>query len=147
MFGEKKYRYLLVRFNNTSQMYTYRTDDSSISIGDVVIVPTPEGNKPALVIENKRYPISKVPYPIELTKSIIRKARLVERRAFGNAGKNTFYIEHEYMRGKLYECGLCNALYGDIQKICHHCNARWIKRKYDPTFIDEIEEYDAMFGK
>lgn len=38
-------------------------------------------------------------------------------------------------------------VYADNAATTHHCNARWIKRKYDPTFIDEIEEYDAMFGK
>lgn len=147
MFGEKKYRYVLVKFNKSTKTYAYRTDDSSIQPGDVVIAPTPEGNKPAIVIDNKKYPASEVPYPLNLTKEIVRKARWLERRGLRNAGKKTVYIERDYMRGKLYECGLCKALYRDVQTICPHCNARWTKRKYDPTFIDEIEEYDALYGK
>lgn len=147
MFGEKKYRYVDVRFDNTHKIYAYRTDDGSLKPGNVVVVPTPDGNETALVIRNKKYKESDVPYPLELSKAVVRKARWYERRKYGNAGKSTVYYEMDSLKGKFYRCGLCKSVYVDKHTVCPNCNARWTKCKYDPTFIDEIETFEALFGK
>lgn len=145
MLFSKKYRYVQVRFENSNRMYAYRADDRSLKPGDVVIVPTPEGEKCALVLDNRRYTESKVPFPLEQSKSAIRRAHWYERKAFRNAGKTTVYYELDSLKGKFYRCGLCKSIYSTHHTLCPACNARWTKRKYDPTFVDEIETFDAMY--
>ncbi len=81
MFG-KKYIYVGVCFFGSRHPYSYRTTDSSIRINNVVIVPTPEGEKAAIVTSVGRYREKEVPYPLDKTKFIIRKANHAERKEF-----------------------------------------------------------------
>ena len=72
----KKYRYLMVKFPSGSQSYAYLTEDRSIMAGDKVMVPVGDRNEPKLaqVVSVGDYIESVVPYPLEKTKSILRKA-------------------------------------------------------------------------
>lgn len=79
---EKKYTYVSVCFLGGKHPYSYRTDDNSIRINSVVIVPTPEGEKAAIVTAVGRYKEKNVPYPLDKTKSVIRKANRSERKPF-----------------------------------------------------------------
>lgn len=79
---EKKYIYVSVCFPSGKHPYAYRTEDSSIRINNVVIVPTPEGEKAAIVTSVGRYKEKNVPYPLDKTKFIIRKANRSERQPF-----------------------------------------------------------------
>lgn len=81
MFG-KKYIYVSVCFLGGKHPYSYRTEDSSIRINSVVIVPTPEGEKTAIVTAVGRYKEKDVPYPLDQTKYVIRKANRAERKPF-----------------------------------------------------------------
>ncbi len=81
MFG-KKYIYVSVRFPGGKHPYFYRTDDGSIRINSIVIVPTPEGEKAAIAASVERYKEKDVPYPLDKTKFIIRKANRSERKPF-----------------------------------------------------------------
>lgn len=81
MFG-KKYIYVSVCFLGGKHPYSYRTDDSSIRINSVVIVPTPEGEKPAIVTAVGKYEEKGVPYPLDKTKYVIRKANRSEKKPF-----------------------------------------------------------------
>lgn len=81
MFG-KKYTYVSVCFLGGKHPYSYRTGDSSIRINSIVIVPTPEGDKAAIVTAVGKYKEKDVPYPLEKTKFIIRKANRTERKPF-----------------------------------------------------------------
>ena len=70
------YCYCQVRFPSSDQTYSYRTEDCTISAGDYVMVPVWHENRPTLaqVVAVGFYAESAVPYPLEETKFILRKA-------------------------------------------------------------------------
>ena len=74
MFGFGRYIYVSVNFKIGGQSYSYRTNDTSIKNGDMVIVPAGEAEKVGYVTAVNTYRKSDVPYPIEKTKLVIRKA-------------------------------------------------------------------------
>ena len=68
------YIYLSVEFSHGGQTYYYRTDDDSVSEGDVVIVPVGDGTeKKARVIDVECFKEDNVPMPLEEVKYILRK--------------------------------------------------------------------------
>lgn len=74
MFGLETYTYVSVCFKPGTQSYSYRTTDSSVKVGDVVVVPVGSAEKVGLVTAVEKYKKSNVPYPVEKTKIVIRKA-------------------------------------------------------------------------
>lgn len=70
------YTYCGVLLSFSPRPYFFRTDNDSIKIGDMVIVPVGEHEKEMKgeVVSVGQYSRLGVPYPIEKTKSIIRKA-------------------------------------------------------------------------
>ncbi len=68
--------YCNVFFNKGTVTYYYQTDDESINVGDRVIVPVGLESKEriAIVEEIEYFKPDKVPFPLEKTKAIIRKA-------------------------------------------------------------------------
>ena len=70
------YTYCGVLLSYSSQPYCFLTEDETIQIGDTVIVPV--GEKPnelkGTVVSVGKYTRIAVPYPLEKTKKIIRKA-------------------------------------------------------------------------
>ena len=74
MFGFGTYTYVSVCFNKGTQPYSYRTNIKSIKAGDIVVVPVSNDEKIATVTAVKKYKKADVPYPIEKTKFVIRKA-------------------------------------------------------------------------
>ena len=81
-----KYIYCKVRFGTSSKLYSYRTEDSTLKVGDVVDVPVgSEGNVSQATIEDiGYYDKENAPYPPEKTKFIIGKH---------NAGNSQLTIE------------------------------------------------------
>ena len=77
------YRYCTVQFSPYEKSYSYRTDDKTISPGDKVVVPAGEDNEEKIVevVSVGDYLDSAVPYPIEKTKKILRKAGPEDLRA------------------------------------------------------------------
>lgn len=69
------YTYVGVVFDD-SKVYNYRTTDSTIKIGDTVVVPVgiKKSNKNATVVSVGEYTRLAAPYPVEKTKEIIGKA-------------------------------------------------------------------------
>lgn len=67
------YFYLTVCFKDSKKKYYYISLDTTIQIGDYVIVKTQEGLDEVRVLETKFYSLKDVPYPIEHTKLIIAK--------------------------------------------------------------------------
>lgn len=69
------YTYCGVLLPNSPRPLSYRTDDDTIKIGDSVIVPYGSNNeeKEGTVVSVGQYARLGVPYPVERTKSIIRK--------------------------------------------------------------------------
>lgn len=78
MFGFGTYTYVSVCFRPGSQSYSYRTNDSSIKVGDMVVVPAGNEEKVGSVTAVMKYKKSTAPYPVEKTKLVIRKATRAE---------------------------------------------------------------------
>lgn len=70
------YNYCGVMLPFSSRPYSFRTDDNSIKIGDEVVVPIGKEEKEfiGIVVSIGQYSKLGVPYPIEKTKYILRKA-------------------------------------------------------------------------
>ncbi len=68
------YTYCGVRFSNVT--YHYRTNEPTIKVGDIVVVPVGRDEKEerARVVSVGNYARIAVPYPVEKTKFILRKA-------------------------------------------------------------------------
>ena len=71
------YTYCGVLLPFSSHLYSFRTDDRTIQIGDTVIIPVGEEEKETegRVVSVGQYTRLAVPYPVEKTKKIIRKAQ------------------------------------------------------------------------
>lgn len=58
------------------------------------------------------------------------------------------WIQHNHLfRADEYECSACNALFDKPYVICPNCCDQmggWVK--YDASWVDEMAEYDDMFG-
>ena len=69
------YTYCAVMFPSALHPYHYKTDDETIQIGDKVIVPVGTNNEERMgtVVSIEKHLRVSVPYPVEKTKSIIRK--------------------------------------------------------------------------
>ncbi len=69
------YTYCAVMFPYSQHPYHYRTDDETIQIGDKVIVPVGQDNEERVgtVVSIEKHMRVSVPFPIEKTKTIIRK--------------------------------------------------------------------------
>lgn len=78
MFGFGTYTYVSVCFRPGAQSYSYRTTDSSVKVGDMVVVPAGHEEKVGSVTAVEKYKKSNVPYPVEKTKLVIRKATKVD---------------------------------------------------------------------
>lgn len=67
------YRFVGVVFNEGGPIYSYRTYDQTIEIGDMVMVETSKGNKVAEVVSVMDCKRIAAPYPVDKTKFILRK--------------------------------------------------------------------------
>ena len=69
------YHYCGVVYENSSYPYHYRTNDTSLKIGDKVIVPVGAQNKEVVaeVVSVEQHTRLTVPYPVEKCKFILRK--------------------------------------------------------------------------
>ena len=74
MFGFGTYIYVSVCFSPEAKSYFYRTNDSSLQVGDLVIVPTENEEIVGAITAVNKYKKRSVPYPIDKTKLVIRKA-------------------------------------------------------------------------
>ena len=76
------YYYCAVVFDNGSNYYHYRTEDTSLKIGDEVVVPVGNNGEESVaqIVSIEQHSRLTVPYPVEKTKFIIRKIeeKLVE---------------------------------------------------------------------
>lgn len=73
--GAAEYIYCGVEFTPGGKRYHYRTEDSSLKLGDRVLVPVGEnGGESVAVIKGIEYfTADRLPYPLDKAKSIIRK--------------------------------------------------------------------------
>lgn len=45
-----------------------------------------------------------------------------------------------------YECSACSAIHDKPYVVCPSCNSRMGRVKYDASWVDEMAEYDEIFG-
>ena len=45
-----------------------------------------------------------------------------------------------------YECSACGAMHDKPYTVCPNCNSQMGKAKYDASWVDEMAEYDEIFG-
>ena len=79
----KKYTYVSVCFQNSNRTYAYRTEDKSIKINDVVMVPVRDGEvKPTIVTKVQICTKKDAPYPPDKTKMIVGRADYETSKCF-----------------------------------------------------------------
>ena len=80
----KVYRFCGVNFPGYNRSYAYLANGWDVSVGDIVMVPTGPENTPnvAKVVSVGNYTAEVAPYPVERTKSILRKATQAESAPF-----------------------------------------------------------------
>ena len=208
----KKYIYVDVCFLHGTHPFTYRTNDSSIAINTVVMVPAGNEIKPAIVTGVKVYKEIDVPIPPEKLKEIIGKADKANRKLFDgvdmripmdisvktvqttnghavvvtdrlerqalkkqfrkrediklietqpvskaysivsrdDAGKPVrrgYWNNQEHMSGEItWQCSRCKSVFQHRETFCPKCHSENKKTSYDPAWVDEIEEFDAMIN-
>lgn len=208
----KKYIYVDVCFLHGKHPYTYRTNDSSIAINTVVMVPAGNEIKPAIVTGVKAYKEKDVPIPPEKLKEIVGKADRANRKLFegidmrmpmdisiktvqttsghavvvtdklerqalkeqfgkrkdiklietqpvskaysivsrddgGKPIRRGYWKKQEYLSGEItWQCSRCKSVFQYRETFCPKCHSENKKTSYDPKWIDEIEEFDAMIN-
>ena len=59
--------------------------------------------------------------------------------------EKTFWIRRTHLfRADEYICSFCGASFDSPMKRCPECGALNTKTKYDPSWVDEAEEYSAI---
>ena len=154
LFGPKKYIYLSVCFQNSRRTYAYRTNDKSIKINDVVMVPVPDGEtKPAIVAAVTVCTEKDAPWPPDKTKLIIGRADRKAQKLFKGEDMripmDISVIRIKNKKGKIEEHvttarerELLRKEYGKSP------NVKIIETRKpapDTDWIDELEFFDAIF--
>lgn len=69
-------KYIRACFDDYDRTYSYQTEDEEIQAGDRVVVPCGAKNteRIATVVEVRYYSVDRVPYPLEKTKRVLRRA-------------------------------------------------------------------------
>ena len=70
---DKIYTFCGVAFPHAQRPYSYRTEDTTIKVGDLVLVPVGDKETTGTVVSVGQYMRIAAPYPVDKTKFIIRK--------------------------------------------------------------------------
>lgn len=61
--------------------------------------------------------------------------------------KTAHWIQRTHLfRKDEYECSSCRARTDKPKKVCPRCGLPMKGSKYDPSWVDEMETIDALFG-
>ena len=136
--------YVSVVFQNKT--YTYRTQDRSIKVNDVVVVPVgPKGELLTATVSS----VSKAPLAGWSAKEL-DQLKWVERKTEPPPTPPTVYwtqITH-LLDPDQFICSHCHYVTTNKRppKICPQCSARMKETKYVPSWVDEAEWYDSVLG-
>lgn len=153
----KKYTYVFVLFEGAKHAYSYLTTDKAIKNGDIVIVPVGANNepKPAYVEEVRTVTEDNIPYPLEKTKSVIRRAKKKEIKEFLRDDLR-IPMDISYYRVKT-KTGIKEVTTSEAERVPlrekykNHPVIKTVetrkpaKPKDDLAWIDELEFFDAFF--
>ena len=158
LFGPKKYIYLSVCFQSGGKAYCYRTEDRSIKVNDVVMVPVPgEPDKPAIVAGVDIVTEKDAPYPPDKIKMITGRADRKNRKVFDGVDMR-MPVDIARIRVKTKK-GIEEIITTESQrkelrkkygnnpnvKIIESCKPAKEIPKNDLGWIDELEMLDAIF--
>lgn len=60
---------------------------------------------------------------------------------------NAYWIQHTHLFKKNeYECSVCGVMHDKPYAVCPDCSSRMGKTKNDASWVDEMAEYDEIFG-
>ena len=60
--------------------------------------------------------------------------------------KSARWIRHTHLfRRDEYECSACHAYANKPHSVCPRCGTPMNGSKYDPSWVDEMEMFDAIF--
>ena len=158
LFGSKKYIYLSVCFQGGGKTYAYRTEDRSIKVNDVVMVPVPnEPDKPAIVAGVTICTEKDAPYPPDKTKMITGRTDRKNRKLFAGVDMrmpfdiaririNTKKGVQEIISTEAQRIELRKKYGNDPKlKIIESCKPAKEIPKDELGWIDELEMLDAIF--
>ena len=90
------YTYVSVKFKeNQSKTFYYISNIENLKIGDYVYVPVRETSCPAIIENIEKFSCANVPFPLNMTKTIIRKSSKYEFEDYNGRNINIFK-EDEY---------------------------------------------------
>ena len=91
------YTYVSVRYEeNQEKTFYYISNIENLSIGDYVYVPVRNSSCPAIVENIEKFSYNDVPFPINKTKTIIRKSSKIEYENYNNNEEvNIFEKDYE----------------------------------------------------
>ena len=61
--------------------------------------------------------------------------------------KSCWIMKTHLFKADEYICGNCGRVTLKPMSICSGCRAEMTMQKYDPSWVDEMEEMDMFFGK
>ena len=90
------YTYVSVKFKeNQNKTFYYISNIENLKIGDYVYVPVRETSCPAIVENIEKFSYRNVPFPLNMTKTIIRKSSKNEFENYNSKNVNVFKEEYD----------------------------------------------------
>lgn len=153
----KKYTYVFVLFEEAKHAYSYLTTDKTIKNGDIVIVPVGANNEPKAVYVEEVRTVTEdnIPYSLEKTKTVIRRAKKKEIKDFLRDDLR-IPMDISYYRVKT-KTGIKEITTSEAERVPlrekykNHPVIKTVetrkpaKPKDDLAWIDELEFFDAIF--
>ena len=61
--------------------------------------------------------------------------------------KKAYWIQHTHIfSADEYKCSNCRYTGNKPYRYCPSCNAKMARSEYDPSWVDELEAMDILFG-
>ena len=70
----------------------------------------------------------------------------IDEKLFVSELQYTTTIGRQRTEMNEYECSACGAMHDKPSAVCPNCNSRMGKAKYDTSWVDEMADYDEIFG-
>ena len=92
---KNEYIFCSVIFNEYGKAYYYITDDESLEVEDIVLVPVGKESalKPAEIVKIDYFDKENAPYPINKVKKIIRKCTFDDLKSFVDMNDDVFFYK------------------------------------------------------
>ena len=130
---DKVYTFVSVRFSGSLGEYHYLMGSEAVAPGDIVSVPTVNGETEAVAVKIRTYTEDTVPYPLDSVKtvsSVIHKKRC---KAYWTKRKDQYGAES-------YACSACGFVSASPAKFCPSCTSFMASSRVKSDLSDFSEE-------